>query len=350
MEWCPVWRVRTHALSRFVDNHDAQRRELAIVRQMHSRQAVLQTVLPLARAQGGVVSRPQMLGLGLSRKLISRLVADGSWGRLEPGIYLVPDVEPSWVGLVWAGVLIGGPDARACGLTAASLAGLTDDQPRPIQIITPNGMFRVDRPWVQFRQEANRVRKASSRADPPRTRIEDTVLDLCAAGSRSGCVDWVTRAVQRRLTSPEALQAAVNRRARVPHRRFMTGLLTDVATGVHSTLEYRYLHDVERAHDLPTARRQRPRPGAGEFIDAVYEDFGVVVELDGRIGHVAEGQFRDRRRDNRHTRTARPSLRYGWSEVSGEPCGVATEVAEVLIGRGWGGYPSTCGRCLRPGI
>ncbi len=66
---------------------------------------------------------------------------------------------------------------------------------------------------------------------------------------------------------------------------------------------------------------------------------GEVRPAQVAVANVTEGQVRDRRRDNRHTKTARPSLRDGWHEVSGEPCGVATEVAEALIGRGWAGYP-----------
>src|ERR1700712_5705325 len=299
---------------------------------MHARLQVPPRLIQLVREQAGVVSRRQSIGFGLTPTVLGRLVASGHWGRLETGIYLVPDVEPSWLGRVWGGVLIGAAGARGGALTAARLLGLVDEQALPIEILIPFGRRLANRPWLVFRQERDRVRAASTRAEPPRTRIEDTVLDLCAAGSEAACIDWVTKAVQRRLTSPQDLNAALGRRSRQPHRKFLAGLLTDVASGVHSTLEHHYLHDVERAHGLATGSRQRRTTGSNEFVDVVYLRRTLVVELDGKIGHVGEGRFRDRRRDNRNARLGLPTLRFGWHEITEDPCGVALEVAEVLIG------------------
>jgi very-short-patch-repair endonuclease len=299
----------------------------------------------LARQQAGVVSRQQALGFGLTPTVLARLVDEGRWAREEPGIYLVSVTEPSWLSRVWGAVLLGGPDARVAGLAAAALSGLVDDEPLPIEILIPFGRRVRNRDWVVFRQERDRVRAVSTRAEPPRIRIEDTVLDLCAQGSESACIDWVTVAVQRRLTSPQELRASLARRSRQPHRKLLHGLLTDVASGVHSTLEHRYLHDVERAHGLPTASRQRTTDGRREFVDLLYLGRALVVELDGKVGHVGEGRFRDRRRDNRNARQGLSTLRFGWHEVTGDPCGVALEVAEMLIGLGWSGYPEQCPRC-----
>jgi very-short-patch-repair endonuclease len=155
----------------------------------------------------------------------------------------------------------------------------------------------------------------------------------------------VTKAVQRRLTTPEALSRALQRRTRIRHRKLIGELLADVASGVHSALEHRYLHDVERAHGLPKPSRQASRPGKGVFVDVLYREFALIVELDGRIGHVEEGRWRDRRRDNMHAASGALTLRFGWHEVTREPCAVALDVAEVLIGRGWTGYPAKCPRC-----
>lgn len=311
---------------------------------MHFRQEVPPELIRVARQQSGVLSRAQALGHGVTATVIRRLVSDGRWGRVEAGIYLVPDVEPSWSARLWGGILLGGPEARAGGLTAAALYGLTD-QSSPLRILVPFGVTLVDRGWVCFRQERLGVRSVSNRAEPPRTRIEDTVLDLCADGSGSDSISWVTQAVQRRLTTAQALLTTLERRSRMPNRKVLTDLLTDVAAGVHSALEHRYLQEVERAHGLLAGKRQHARPGRNGFIDVAYVEHALVVELDGRVGHVGRGQFRDRRRDNSHTRSGLRTLRFGWEEVSEQPCAVALEVAEVLIGLGWSGYPGRCPRC-----
>lgn len=301
-------------------------------------------VVRLAREQAGVVSRLQAFDAGVTRTVLSRLVADGRWGRLDRGLYLVPDVPESWLGRIWAGILLGGDGARVGGHAAAVLNGLEEGEPLPIVVLVPFGRHLRNREWVRFVQERDGVRKRSSRAEPPRTRVEDTVLDLCAAAADSAVVDRITTAVQRRLTTCHALQGALDAR-RIANRRFVQAVLHDVASGVHSGLEHTYLHEVERAHGLAGGGRQRARPNRTGFLDVLYEEYALVVELDGRVGHVGEGRWRDRRRDNVHTRAGLRTLRFGWYEVTHEPCAVALEVAEVLIGLGWPGYPGRCPRC-----
>ena len=68
-------------------------------------------------------------------------------------------------------------------------------------------------------------------------------------------------------------------------------------------LEFRYHRDVERAHGLPESARQVPftTPGGRRGRrDRVYEPFGVVIELDGRLAHQPEepvaGQDQGQRR------------------------------------------------------
>ena len=70
-----------------------------------------------------------------------------------------------------------------------------------------------------------------------------------------------------------------------------------------------------------------------------------MVELDGRIGHDGAGRFRDMRRDNRSVVSGRATLRYGHVDLLIRPCGVAWQVAAVLINRGWAGLPTRCGNC-----
>ena len=310
---------------------------------MHSRILIPPAVGRLAQVQAGVVSNAQTRDAGLSKTVVQRLIDTGQWLRLDRGLLLVGRTEPVWLTWVWAGLLLGGPLARAGGMTAARLNGLTEDEPEPAEILIPFGARLADRDWVTFRQERPGIRSIS-RSEPPCTRIEDTVLDLCGAGTTASAIDWITTAVQRRLTTPEQLTRALQRRQRIPHRKLITGIIRDAADGVQSSLEYHYRHDVELAHGLPTGIRQRSRTARNEFIDVFYEEYALVVELDGRIGHV--GRLRDRRRDNVHTRTGSPSLRYGWTETTQESCAVAMEVAEVLSIQGWPGYPTRCPRCL----
>ncbi len=180
--------------------------------------------------------------------------------------------------------------------------------------------------------------------NPPRIAIEDIVLDLAAAEDDVGrAVTWVTTAVQSRLTTPARIRRAMQARHFVRHRRFLERLLNDVAEGVRSALELSYLHDVERAHGLPVGQRQQVRRRTET--DVWYEEFGLLVELDGKVGHIGRGRFRDMRRDNSATSDGLATLRYGHADVFGCACEVALEVGHNLALRGWTGLVMPCPRC-----
>lgn len=113
---------------------------------------------------------------------------------------------------------------------------------------------------------------------------------------------------------------------------------------VHSPLERNYVHGVERAHGLPTARRQaRRRLGSGmRYLDNLYED-GVCVELDGLAAHPAESRWRDTRRDNANLALGARTLRYGWPDATERRCTTAAQIAAVLRRNGWQSTPRRCG-------
>ena len=126
-------------------------------------------------------------------------------------------------------------------------------------------------------------------------------------------------------------------------------ILEDVADGTYSALERRYLTDVERPHGLPTARRQR-RSSQGRspaYRDVEYVDLGLVVELDGRLGHewTSDG-WDDLDRDLDAAVTGVMTVRVRWGQVL-HPCRLASTVAGLLTARGWQGAPRSCGEvCL----
>jgi len=214
-------------------------------------------------------------------------------------------------------------------------------------VLIPHGA-RVPRSsgsWI-FRRTRLPVRPVGS---PPRTSVEQTVLDRCAEPGLAleRIVGLVTDAVQQRRTQEQRLRRALAERARHPRRRELEELLGEVREGVRSPLERHYLRDVERAHQLPTAARQIKRRGTET--DILYPGARLLVELDGRIGHTGSGKLRDMRRDNGAlSRDQLVTLRYGYHDVRGDPCGVAAEVATVLRDRGWTGWPAVCPGCPRP--
>ena len=83
-------------------------------------------------------------------------------------------------------------------------------------------------------------------------------------------------------------------------------------------MEVSYVKRVEEPHGLPRGELQ-VRDGAVRR-DVEYEEWNVVVEVDGRLGHEGEYVAVDRRRDRRAAGRGRVTLRAGWVDVEGDPC------------------------------
>ena len=301
------------------------------------------------QSQSGVVSREQARAAGFTEKAIAWRLRSGKWQRIHRGAYATFTGDPSREGRLWAAVLCVGPGAVLSHETAAEVHGLANKPSTRIHISVPAGRHpsrdRKIRGVV-----IHRSRCLAPEWQPPwhlpRTTVEDTVLDLVAAArSFDDAYGWISAAAGRRLTTPELIGKALAARSRIRRRAWITAALRDAADGVHSPLERNYVHGVERAHGLPAARRQAKRRHASgnRYLDNLYEEYGLCVELDGVAAHPAEGRWRDTRRDNANLAQGTETLRYGWPDATEHRCRTAAEIAEVLRRRGWKGNLRPCG-------
>lgn len=317
----------------------------------------------LSAAQFGVLTRAQCLGLGMTPDAIRWLLRSGRWQRVHHGVYAQHVGTLDWPALVSAALLSCGDGAVASHSTAARLHGLLDRDPHDIEVLIPAdrriirpsqvavstrtaGPARVARPTrIEVATCVEVASRTASSSWPARISVEHTVLDLAERGDADNAIAWVSKACQRRRTTTARLSEALGQRLRYRWRELLVDALGDVAGGVESPLEYRYVRRVERPHGLPQATRQRVTVigGRRRRTDNDYEPFGVVVELDGRLGHEGEGAFRDRTRDNDTTIGGKVTLRFGWADVDAQPCEVAQDVAGVLWSRGWRGTLTRCG-------
>ena len=307
-----------------------------------------ESLAELLDRQCGVLSRGQATSYGLSRGAVAARLRSGRWRRVHPRVYATFTGPLPRGAQIWAALLYAGPDALLCGHTAAEIDGLVD-RPRSsiIHVAVPAHRQIRAQPGVRIHRSRRHALAGRLKACPPRTCIEETVLDL-VTGAATGheALALVAGACQRRLTTAGRLAAACAVRRNLRWRCVILPALRDVADGAHSLLELRYLRDVERRHGLPRGQRQRPmhRGRRREWTDVGYGDHATVVELDGRLGHDEVGAaWRDMRRDNAAVVAGEAPLRYGWADVMGRPCTVAAQVGAVLRSRGWSGQPRRCG-------
>jgi hypothetical protein len=306
------------------------------------------TLRNLARYQNGVISRSQALRAGLSPGMIKFRVRSGRWRQIHPGVYAIFTGVPGRGAQLWAAVLSAGPGAALSHETAAELHGLTDKGKvaDSVHVTVPHQRRVVAVSGVSLHRSIRVVEAVQGHTYPPRTKVEETVLDLTqTAATFDDVCGWVTRAFARDLTDEGRLREAMNTRTKLRWRADLHELIVAAAGGDHSVLEFRYHHEVERAHALPESRRQVPFVGPGGRRgrrDRVYEEYALVMELDGRLAHPAESQGRDKARDNAAAVEGKQTLRYGWTDVRRQPCETAVEVAKVLRRRGWDGRPRPC--------
>jgi len=312
---------------------------------VHPRIDVPPSLLRLAQAQSGVLSREQTQIAGLSPNVIARLIKTHQWQRLARGIYLCSPEGPSWEACAWAGVLLGGPLSRLGPEASGYLHGLVPVAPLPVDILIPHSRQVTSTGRWQFHRERPGVRPLRTTGPLPRLLAVETVLDLSSARTPTEVLGLVTSAVQSRKVTSERLLAALDRRSSHRHRKLIGDLLADVAAGAESPLEVSFLREVERPHGLPKGSRQKSRAGLPYVSDVGYDEHALLIELDGRTAHEGSGRFRDMERDNRFALNHFLTLRYGWYDVIERPCAVAWQIATVLAQRGWRDSPRRCWRC-----
>jgi hypothetical protein len=302
-------------------------------------------------SQRGIVDRPQTRQVGISGKAVRHRLESGQWRRLHRGVYATFTGEVPREAELRAALQRAGAGAMLSHETAAELHGLTDRPSRKINVTVPHSRRPAQQGPIKdvviHRSDASRPQRLPQ-WQLPRTRIEDTVLDLVAtAATFDDAYGWVSRAVAERLVTVGELRAALAARKRMRWRAWLTDALTDAADGAQFPLERRYLRDVERAHGLPEAKRQAQRTIAGRthYKDNWYEEYGTCVEIDGPTYHRADRVRKDNDRDNLNLATdGTQTYRFGPVNVTERACESAAMVAESLRRNGWRGRPHPCRR------
>jgi len=305
------------------------------------------------RDQDGVLDAAQASAAGITLESLKNQLRYGRWQRVHRGVYAAFSGAPTRRAELWAALLRAGPDAILSHQTAAELYGLLDGQCPVIHITVPHDSNparcgRISGVVVHRSRSTSRSRHPV--LTPPRTRVEDTVLDLIeCARSFDEAYDWICRAIGRRRTTPERIRKAMDSRPRMRWRRDVELALGDASEGALSLLELRYVRGVERPHGLPAAKRQarvRQQTGNG-YLDNLYEEYRACVEVDGTAAHPEDEQWRDKRRDRWNSVHEKiETIRVGFPDLRDQQsrCETAADVTKWLSGRG----PAVGHACSRP--
>jgi very-short-patch-repair endonuclease/predicted transcriptional regulator of viral defense system len=296
-----------------------------------ARRARERAIRELAARQHGVVTRAQLLELGVEPGAIDRRLTADRLRALHRGVYLVESIAPPRAREM-AAVLSCGEGAV---LSHRSAVAVWQMLPHPAQLpdveVTVAGRDPGRRPGVRVHRvrslERDEVRTCQR---IPITTPARTLLDLAAYGSRRELEQAAAEAQRRGLTTKRQLLALVGRyptRHGAPALKRLAGSDEQPAL-TRSEAEERLLDLIRRA-ELTAPEVNMPL--CGFEVDFLWRQEGLVVEVDGYAYHSDPHAFeRDRRRDAVLAAHGYRVIRVTWRRIVDFPAAVVARVAQAL--------------------
>jgi very-short-patch-repair endonuclease len=281
----------------------------------------------LAERQHGVLSRAQLLELGLERGAIAHRIELGRLRPVHRGVYTIGHRLLSQDGRWMAAVLACGPDAVLSHHSAAALWGIR--QSSRIEVTTGAGHRRQS--GIIVHRSPLRDDERTTHRGIPTTTVPRTLLDLSAVVRPDALRSALRQAEQLRLTDPLSLTDLAERYPRRPGLATIRALLKEASIGariIRSELEERFQAFLLNAGlPLPMTNRQIE----GYEVDCVWEKERLIVELDGRATHDTSHAFeRDRERDRALAAAGWRVIRITWRQLHEESHLVEADLRRLL--------------------
>ena len=290
----------------------------------------------LAGRQHGVVSRSQLVGLGLARGAIARRLEHGRLHPLHRGVYAVGHRVLSQRG-IWMAATLVAEHAVLSHRSAAALHRIHQSDRGLIDITVPQALRA--RPRLDIHQARLPPDEITTKYGIRVTTPARTLLDLAAVLDPTWLERAATEAEIRRLASPTSLEALVGRYPRREGTKAMKELLAANRIGTAVTkreLELRFLAF------LDTRRLPRPRinavvdiPPKPLTVDCLWPDRGVIVELDGFETHGTRRAYEaDRARDRALVTAGYRVIRITWRHLTKDAETIERQLTTLLLTHG----------------
>jgi len=289
-----------------------------------------QAVAALSRRQHGAVSRRQVLDLGGTDRMVASRVTSGRWLRLDPGVYGLAAVAPTWHQSLMAAQL-SEPIATIAGRAAAALHGFEGFRPCRPEITVPSGAGTRSRIAIVHQLTEHQLTVIHSLRV---LTVVDTLIHvagLANAGRTRLAFDHLlaSRRVAIEQVAQRFHQLEAGRRAgSTLMRAMLLERLQNEFEPPTSVLES-LLYDVLDRPGMPAYVRQFRIAGTrtGGRVDAMVALSQLVIEADGRSWHTRLDDFaRDRERDRRAAILGYRTLRFTWQELRDDPDRVQREI------------------------
>jgi Protein of unknown function (DUF559) len=294
----------------------------------------------LLAQQDNVICRPQALRL-ISPKSLRHRVTSGRWRPVYRGVLVahngpITDTQRLWIAVLAAGA---GAPAYLGGLTALISIGLRTIQSSTVHVLLPAARkASVPTGVVVHRTRHLTDDDIGPSTQPPATMPARSVVDAVQwARTDDEARLIVASCFQQRLVDLADLDGVLARLTNARRRPLLLRTARDCAGGSESLGELDLLTLCRRG-GLPLPSRQaerRDRSGRRRYLDAYFDDWRLVVEIDG-AHHMNVGQmWDDSRRQNDLELAGYVVLRYPVFVVRLHPDRVIAEIRQALMAAGW---------------
>jgi len=282
-----------------------------------------------------MITRQQLLALGVSSRAIMRALRRGRLHRVHQGVYSLvrPQARPP-LAAEQAALLACGPSAVLSHHSAAILHGLrSPSRASAIHITTTESHHRRHPGIVVHRTTALHPREHHRVQSLPATSIARTLVDLAPLFSARQLAPLVDQAL--RKTSRTQILETLEHHPRRPGTPRLRELLDPrrPSEDTWSRAEAKLLAAIRRAH-LPTPESNQP---IGDYIaDLLWREQRVIVEYDSEHYHSGPGVFHsDRSRHNDLSAGARHEVLHVTKEhINREIERVIVWITQALISTG----------------
>jgi very-short-patch-repair endonuclease len=295
--------------------------------------------------QNGVLTRAQALRF-LSPSAIKHRLTRGSWQSPHRSVYVTHNGSLTPLQRLWVASLGCGTGTRPAvlgGLSALEVLGFRGYGGSTVHVLLPAGHRAGNPPvWVLVHRtrhlpacDVHRVGR------PPCTMPARSLVDAARwARSDDQAAALVLSGFQQRLVAGDELCLVLDRLPNTRRSKLIRQVASDAAGGSHSLAELRYLR-ASRAAGLPEPTRQavrRDATGRRRYVDVLYEEYGVQVEIDGSQHLEVRAAWADMKRQNDLWTAGSRVLRFPAWLVRVRPDEVVAQVRAALIASGWKPY------------
>jgi predicted transcriptional regulator of viral defense system len=283
-------------------------------------------IAAIASRQHGNITRPQLLGLGLTAAAIGRRIKKGLLIKVFRGVYRVGHQAPSTEADYHAAVLAAGAGALISGRAAGHLMRLLKGAPPPPEVVAPTE--RLIKGLEVKRERGLDPRDRTICRGIPTTTVARTLVDLagCVPEYQLGQACHQAGVLYR--TQPEDVEAVLERRPNSKGAKTLREILRGKKQVSLSRLERRFIKLLKDNNlELPETNRSV----GGRYVDCRWPARKLTVELDSYRYHSSRHAWeQDRKRERQARARGDDFRRYTSDDVIEDPRALLKELGPII--------------------